>query len=566
MAGKTVTLYIDDNSLRLMVTQGRRIKEWAESSLEPGLVENNVVFMEEEVAARIRQLFKAQKVKTKKIILGVSGLHCLTRPITLPQLPKEMLDEAVRREAQRTLPVPLEELYISWQVTPSSEGRTQVFMVAVPRKATDALLKTLDLAGLKPSFMDIKPLILAGIIKEPMALIVDIQATEFDIVVTVDGIPQPVRSISFPSKALPVEEKLIMVKDELNRTISFYNSGNPEKSIDSNIPIFASGELLNEPELRQDLSDEVGQPVLPLPLPLEFPEGFELSHYMPNICLTFRKLSSRRETGDAEITLNALPAVYQPPPISLTNIIAVPAAVMAAALIVFLVMFIQSTSSDIVSLSGRVDTTGRFLQQRQTQQQELAENIAGLESEISEVENSRDSFTAALSVLNEQTAGVNRDLEAAVNSLPISINLSSVGHITSILTVTGKSPGESQILAYIRELDGSGRFGDITIIDMTRTESGEIDFTLLGTIQMQSMGASSLEIALGSLPAKVSLTDVTTNEDTLTVNGTAPDGDRIFIYLRTLEASGKFGDVTISSMVRVNEGEMSFSLILRTGE
>ena len=100
MAKKIVTLYVDDTSLRLMVTDGKRIKEWAESPLEPGLIEDGVIVNEAEVAAKVKQLFEVQKVKTKKVIMGVSGLRCLTRPVILPQLPKEMVDEAVKREAK----------------------------------------------------------------------------------------------------------------------------------------------------------------------------------------------------------------------------------------------------------------------------------------------------------------------------------------------------------------------------------------------------------------------------------------------------------------------------------
>ncbi|MFC1991401.1 PilN domain-containing protein [Chloroflexota bacterium] len=566
MVGKIVTLYIDDTSLRLMVTQGRQIREWAESPLEPGLVENNVVINEAEVVARIQQLLGVRKVKARKIILGVSGLHCFTRPITLPRLPKEMLDEAVRREAQRALPVPLEELYISWQIIPAPEDITQVFMVGIPRKTADSLLVTLQQAGLKPSFMEIKPLLSTVAVKETTAVIVDVQATEFDIVITSDGVPQPVRSISFPDGALSGEEKLTTIRDELNRTIAFYNSNNPEKNLDSSVPVFASGELVNEPELCQTLSAEVGQPVLPLPSPLECPEGLDLSHYMINICLAFQKLSSRGEAGAIVISLNSLPAHYQPKPLSITNILALPGAILAAASIIFLVMFIQTTSSNIASMSIRLSTTTQLLQQRQSQQQEIAANIDGLEKEISETGTSRDNFTAALGALEEQTAGVNRDLTIAIESLPISINLNNVSHITSILTVTGRAPGESQILAYIRELDSSGRFGDITIIDMTRTEGGEIDFTLLGTIQMQGLGVSGIEVALGSLPAGINLTEVNSDEDTLTLNGIAPDEDKVLLYLRALEASGEFSEITIASMIRTEAGEMSFSLILRAGE
>ncbi len=63
MAKNIVTLYIDDTSLRLMVTAGERGREWAELPLESGLVENNVVINEAEVANKIKQLFEDRKIK-----------------------------------------------------------------------------------------------------------------------------------------------------------------------------------------------------------------------------------------------------------------------------------------------------------------------------------------------------------------------------------------------------------------------------------------------------------------------------------------------------------------------
>src|SRR4030042_243578 len=106
MAKQIVTLYVDDSSLRLMVSRGKQIREWAEWTLEPELVKGNVVLNEVEVAAKIRQLFAACKVNNTKVAVGISGLHCFSRPISFPQLPKDMLPEAVQREAKRVLPVP----------------------------------------------------------------------------------------------------------------------------------------------------------------------------------------------------------------------------------------------------------------------------------------------------------------------------------------------------------------------------------------------------------------------------------------------------------------------------
>ena len=166
MARKITTLYINDTSVRLMVANGKRISKLADAPLDMSLSDTSIKVREAEVVAKIKHLFKAHKIQAKKVIIGLSGLHCLSRPAVLPQLPRAMLDEAVIREAKRVMPVPPEQLYISWQIISATEGKMQAFMVAMPRQIADTLLSILHQVGLKPYLMDIKPLALARLVKE----------------------------------------------------------------------------------------------------------------------------------------------------------------------------------------------------------------------------------------------------------------------------------------------------------------------------------------------------------------------------------------------------------------
>ncbi len=566
MAKKIVTLYIDDTSLRLMVTDGKQVKQWADMPLESGLVENNVVIKEAEVVDKIKQLFEDQKVTTKKVSVGVSGFHCLTRPISFPQLPKEMLDEAVRREAERALPVPLEELYISWQSIPAPEGKTQVFLTAIPRKMADALLKTLEQAGLKPSFMDVKPLLLARLVKEATAVIVDVQATEYDIAIMTDGIPQPVRTISFADEAPSWEEKLTMIKSDLDRTITFYNSNNPENPLAPSVPIFASGALADESELCQALSEEIGHPVLSLTSPLDCPEWFATSRHMVNIGLAFQELSSGKEAGPLVANVNALPAAYQPKPISLTNILVPSGAAVAIIALAFLFVLTQNISADIAATRVQLNTANEMLQQKLSQRQELSGSIGELKGRITELEASLNSFAAALGSLENQGAGINHDLEVTIDSLPNTINLSSISHADSMLTINGRAPSEREVLEYLTELDTSGRFGELTITNMSRIEGGGMNFTLLGSLQTQSDVVSSIEVALSSLPTTISVTSVSTIGDTLTITGMSSNEDEVLSYLEDLDASGKFREITITRITTTEDGGVDFSLDLKVGE
>ena len=566
MAKKIVTLYICDTSLQLMVTDGKRIKQWADLPLEPGLIQNSVVIKEAEVTAKIKQLFKSLRVKTKKIVVGMSGLHCLTRPITLPRLPKAMLDEAVQREAERTLPVPLEQLYISWQTIPVPEEKTQVFLVTIPRSTADALLTTLHQTGLKPSFMDIKPLLLARVVEEETAIIVDVQITEFDIVIMVDGIPQPIRTVPFPNTALSWQEKSPMIRSELDRTITFYNSNNPENPLASSVPIFASGDLANESELCQVLSDAVGHPVLSLSSPLDYPQGFDPSLHMANIGLALQKLTSRKKTRPSAVNLNTLPIDYQPKPISLINVLGLPGAVIVVGLLVVWIMLIQSVSADIFSIRTTLNTTDQLLQQTLSQRKELTGNIAELDKKISEVQASRERFIAALDSLGKQSTGVNHDLEVTIFKVPSTVSLSSVNHNNSTLTISGRAPSEQGVLSYLLMLDTSGRFGDIAIANMTRIEGDGMEFTLIGTLQTENDSVSFIEVAVLSLPTTISLTSMSTSNGILTIDGRSLNEDDVLSYLQSLEASGRFREVNITAMTRIEDGGMEFSLVLKTGE
>jgi len=443
--------------------------------LEPGLVKGGVVINEAEVATKIRQLLKAQKVKAKKVIIGLSGIHCLSRPLAFPQLPKAMLDEAVMREAKRVLPVPLEQLYISWQTIPVPGEKAQVYLLAIPRKTTDAMVRTLRQARLKPYLMDVKPLALARVAKEATAIIVNIEPTELDIVIMADGVPQPIRTVPLPSKALSWQERLPVIRDEIDRTIKFYNSNYADKPLDQSTPMFVSGELAEDSKLASSLSEGLGYPVLPLSPSLECPESFPLNRYMVNIGLVLKELGLGREAGALAVNINALPLVYQPKPISWVKVITVPFIIAVAAGLVPLWMLIQSGSANSTSIRDQLDFTNQLLTEKQSAMQELKDNIAELEAKLAEAEASRDNFTAALSSLDRQGKEVNHNLEEVVGALPDTVILKNINHDESVLTVIGTSPSETEVLQYAQSLDDSGRFAGVIIASMKKVEVESVE-------------------------------------------------------------------------------------------
>ena len=477
MAKKIVTLYIDDANIRLLVAHGKRIKKVAELPLEMRRAKVSDAIKNAEISTKLKELLKSQKVHTKKIIVGLSGLRCLTRPMILPQLPKAMLEEAVTREAKRLLPVSLEQLYLSWQALPATEGKTQVFLSAIPHELADNLLAILHQAGLKPYLMDLKPLAIARMSPEENAIITDVQPTELDIVIMTKGVPQPVRTIAFPNKALSPQEKLSTVKEELDRTIQFHNSNNPENPIATDTNIFISGELAGNPELCETLANELGHPVLPLPSPLQNPSQLDLTHYMVNIGLALKELG--KQSGSSAVNLNTLPTPYRPKPISIPRIVALPSAIIVISLLALQAMMVQDASVNIATIQEQLDTTNEFLKKNLAQKTELASSIAELENNIAGAEASCNTLTIARSNFDGKGNIINGDLEETVDNLFGSTALTGVSHSGSILSLQGSASDEKEILAYARRLDLSGRFSEVTVSSISKDSNGEgMNFTL----------------------------------------------------------------------------------------
>ncbi len=144
-----------------------------------------------------------------------------------------------------------------------------------------------------------------------------------------------------------------------------------------------------------------------------------------------------------------------------------------------MIIFIRDTSVDMASTQTKIDTTNQLTQQKLLQRQKLTADIAELETELAGAESFQANFTVAMDSLAKQSNGVNGDLELAVNCLPASANLTGITHASRTLTLSGSSPGEAEVLAYLSSLNNSGRFAEIIVSSIRRAGGGGMDFTLV---------------------------------------------------------------------------------------
>ncbi|HUX48516.1 MAG TPA: pilus assembly protein PilM [Dehalococcoidia bacterium] len=472
MAKRVTTLFIRDTGINLLVMKGEKVEKWATLPLEPGLVNQGLIADEARVADKVKQIFKETGAKTRKVITALSGHDSLYRIITLPELPDAVLPEAIRREARRAIPTPLEEVYYSYQRLPAPRGETRIFLVTFPRNLVDALVRTLSEAGVKPYVMDLAPLALSRIPDEPRAIIVNARLDHLDVIVLADRLPQVIRRVSLPTETESPEEKLPFIEEEFNRTVAFYNSSHVEKPLDSTVPVFVCGDLAEVPDTWQSVVGGSGYSVSALASPVEAPEGFNSSDFMVNIGLALRELLAEKEGSNFSlVNFNALPEAYVPLRFSVVRVLIPVVTVIGIGLIVIAVILILSNRANIGALRSEVTVAEAGVVQLQAETTALrtqagsARTIADeLNNRITALEEARDSLYLDLREIT--------DLAQKSSSL----TLTKVEHGGSSIKVTGTATNVDIIYNYARALRSSPRFSKVWVV---RVESGfKFQFTV----------------------------------------------------------------------------------------
>jgi len=466
MAKKVTTLFIRDTSINLLVMKGKQVEKWASLPLEPGLVSHGLIVDEAQVADKLKQLFKQEKVSTEKVITALSGHDSLYRIITLPELPEAVLPEAVRREAKRTIPTPLEEVYFSYQRLPAPKGEGRVLLATFPRNLTDALVRTLRQAGVKPYIMDLAPLALCRIPNEPRAIIVNARLEHLDVMVIADRLPQVIRRLSLPTETESLEENLPLIAEEFNRTVAFYNSSHVEKPLDSTVPVFVCGDLAEAPETWQSVVGRSGYSVSPLPSPVEPPEGFNPNEFIVNIGLALKELLPEKEEANFSlVNFNALPEVYLPEHFSIVRVLLPVGIVIGIGLIIYGVILIQNNRADIEALQSQVTVAESSVTQQQ-------KDIAQLRADVGSTKATADVLHNTLITMERGRAVILEDLLEIHRLATEKVTLGTVNHAGSSVTVNGATPDVDDIFSYARDLRNGGRFSDVWISSITESGSG----------------------------------------------------------------------------------------------
>ena len=130
--------------------------------MPPGLIQDDQVLDPDALAGEIKALFKEANISKHYVVAAVSNRLAITRNIHVPKMSLQELDEAIKWEAERYIPFPIEEVVLDYYVLDNpadieGDGQLEVVITAARLDMVTQQVDYLKLAGLEPLIIDVRP-------------------------------------------------------------------------------------------------------------------------------------------------------------------------------------------------------------------------------------------------------------------------------------------------------------------------------------------------------------------------------------------------------------------------
>lgn len=130
--------------------------------MPPGLVQEDQVVDPQGLADEVKALFDEAGISKRYVVSAVGNRQAITRNIHVPKMSLGELDEAIKWEAERYIPFPIDEVVLDYYVLDNPDdieegGQLEVVIAAARLDLVTQQVEYLKLAGLEPVVIDVKP-------------------------------------------------------------------------------------------------------------------------------------------------------------------------------------------------------------------------------------------------------------------------------------------------------------------------------------------------------------------------------------------------------------------------
>ena len=167
--------------------KGRTLKRFGMVDITPGLIEDGTINEPEEVAEKIKELFKTFNIREKNVAVSIGGYSVIVKKINVQTMAEDQLQDTIHFEAEQYIPFDISDVNLDFQILGPSENnpnQMNVFLVAAKKEMVNDYIKLVNLAGLNPCIIDVEAFALQNIfeinheVKDENLALIDIGASK----------------------------------------------------------------------------------------------------------------------------------------------------------------------------------------------------------------------------------------------------------------------------------------------------------------------------------------------------------------------------------------------------
>ncbi|MFA5051480.1 MAG: type IV pilus assembly protein PilM [Patescibacteria group bacterium] len=174
-------------------------------------VKTDAVRNRQTTVEQLVHVMKESRVTTKRVVAALPAVNVFTTVVTMPPMPKKEIDDAIRWEAKKMVPLPLDKMSIDWHpvTTPTTgDGSAEKITIIMTAAPTDVIKGYMDifrsanlqLVGLETEATALRRSLLP--IAHGCHLLLDIGATTSNVTIFDQGLPVVTRNIDIGGEAI----------------------------------------------------------------------------------------------------------------------------------------------------------------------------------------------------------------------------------------------------------------------------------------------------------------------------------------------------------------------------
>ena len=454
--GRRVTISLDTDVIRVVVSKGREIIAWGSVQVEnPALVGDEPG---EKPAERLKALLADLGAGRSRVITDLLLNAALTRHMQLPKMRRRYIEQVVLLELQETTPFALDEMDLTWQARNNGTDH-DILAVTTSRETVDNHVRAMAEAGVRARVVFSKATALAHAAGVSDAIVANIGASKAEFVLISEWVPQAVyeeRHVGdVGSTHKEKAEHIVRAVEE----VASYAQGLDTTDSAHDLPVLLTGETPDDGPLAREIRRALHREIITMAPPLVYPEHFPPGEYATNVGLilaeeVWRKTRGKTTPYEAP-ALNLLPERHLPRPLPAKQAVVLTGILLLGAVAFQVSDRVDAVSAEQATLSERLSQ----LQRQERAQRLLIGTAQATESQIRAAAGLTENLETHLSNFNvELDAALERLHVLTRTAIPPDVSVASFGQLGDGYGFRGLAPTVEAAIQYTKNLRESGLF------------------------------------------------------------------------------------------------------------